>query len=192
MLPKGKIIIISGPSGSGKTTLFKKLLARKELKNILVRSISVTTRSPRPGEVNGRDYIFVSPKMFIFKKKRGHFLESEEVFGNYYGTPKKNVLTLLKSGLHVLLCIDVNGAKHVCQRFPNAVRIFIKTSSIEALKERLTKRGAEDNEVVNIRLQRAQEELQEAKLYNYIIINDNLATAFKKLLSIVKKSINVQ
>lgn len=191
MIQKGKIIIISGPSGSGKTTLFKKLLAKKELKNILVRSISVTTRPPRLGEVDGRDYIFVSLKMFMSKKKRGHFLESEKVFGNYYGTPKKNVLTLIKSGLHVLLCIDVNGAKHVCRRFPKAVRIFIKTSSIEALKERLTKRGSEDDEVVKTRLTRAQEELQEAKSYNYIIINDNLATAFKKLQSIVKKTINV-
>lgn len=191
MPPKGKIIIISGPSGSGKTTLFKKLLAKKELKNILVRSISVTTRSPRLGEVNGRDYIFVSPKMFMFKKKRGHFLESEKVFENYYGTPKKNVLTLIKAGLHVLLCIDVNGAKHVCRQFPKAGRIFIKTSSIEALKERLSKRGSEDDEVVNLRLTRAQKELREAKLYDYIIINDNLATAFKKLQSIVKKIINL-
>lgn len=191
MIQQGKIIIISGPSGSGKTTLFKKLLAKKELKKNLVRSISVTTRQPRLGEVNGRDYIFVSPKMFIFKKKRGHFLESEKVFDNYYGTPKKNVLTLIKSGLHVLLCIDVNGARRVCSRFPKAVRIFIKTSSIEALKERLTKRGSEDDEVVNIRLARAQKELREAKSYDYIIINDNLATAFKKLQSIVKKIISL-
>ena len=189
MTQKGKIIIISGPSGSGKTTLFKKLLAKKELKKILVRSISVTTRSPRLGEVNGRDYIFVSTTVFM--KKRGHFLESEKVFDNYYGTPKKNVLTLIKAGLHVLLCIDVNGAKHVCLRFPKAVRIFIKTSSIEALKERLTKRGSEDDTVVNIRLTRAQKELREAKVYDYIIINDNLATAFKKLQFIVKKIINV-
>ena len=190
MVKKGKIIIISGPSGSGKTTLFKKLLEKKEFKNTLVRSISVTTRSSRPGEINGRDYIFISPKMFLYKKRQGHFLESEEVFGNYYGTPKKNVVNLVKAGLNVLLCIDVYGAKHITQKFSKVVKIFIKTSSMEALKDRLMKRGSEDKEIVELRLQRAQEELQEAKSYHYTIINDDLKTAYKRLESIVKKAIS--
>ncbi len=189
MKKRGKIIIISGPSGSGKTTLFKKLLEKKEYKDILVRSISVTTRKAREGEVNGRDYIFVSPKMFSYKKRRRHFLESEEVFGNHYGTPKKNVVNLINAGLNVLLCIDVHGASHICQRFPKAIRIFIKTPSFEALKERLMKRGSENPEVVEVRLQRAHEELKEAKFYDHVIVNDNLNTAFKKLESIVKKII---
>lgn len=189
MKKKGKIIILSGPSGSGKTTLFKKLLKKKEFKNILVRSISVTTREPRPGEVKGRDYIFISPKMFLYKKRQGHFLESEEVFGNYYGTPKKNVVTLIRSGINVLLCIDVNGAKHICQKFPKAVKIFIKTPSLEVLKERLMKRGSETPEIVHLRFERAQQELREANFYDHIIVNDHLQTAFSKLVSTVKKII---
>jgi guanylate kinase len=188
-MKKGKIIIMSGPSGSGKTTLFKKLLAETAFKNQIIRSISVTTRHPRPGEKNHRDYIFVTPKMFLFKKRQGHFLESEEVFGNYYGTPAKNVLNLIKSGKNVLLCIDVEGAKHVCQRFSKAVRIFIKTSSFKVLRNRLTKRGSEEKATVELRLKRAQAELKEASSFDYVIVNDELPLAYRKLKNIIKRII---
>ena len=184
---KGKIIIISGPSGSGKTTLFKKLLENNQLKKCLVRSISVTTRFPRPGEKNGRDYIFVSPKMFLFRRRRGHFLESEKVFGNYYGTPARNVFKLIDSGKNVLLCIDVNGAKHIQQKFPDAIEIFIKTSSKGILKQRLKKRGSEDKETVLLRLQRAEKELKESKKFDHIIINDYLPKAYRNLEKLIQK-----
>jgi guanylate kinase len=188
-MKKGKIIIMSGPSGSGKTTLFKKLLAEDIFKDKLIRSISITTRPPRTDEKNLRDYIFVSPKMFLFKKRKGHFLESEEVFGNFYGTPARNVLNLLNSGKNVLLCIDVEGAKHVCQKFSKAIRIFIKTSSLKILRNRLTRRGSEESATVELRLKRAKKELQESRHYDYVIINDDLAHAYQRLKNIIKKVI---
>jgi len=145
---KGKIIIISGPSGSGKTTLYKKLLASKKLKGRLVRSVSTTTRPKRKGERRGRDYLFVSLKMFLYKKRCGHFLESEVVFGNHYGTPKKNVQDLLRAGKNVLLCIDVKGAKTVCRKLPGVITIFIKTTSLAVLAIRLKGRGSEQKSAV--------------------------------------------
>jgi len=137
---EGKIFIISGPSGSGKTTLYKQLLSGGKR---LVKSISFTTREMRPGEKCGKDYVFVSRKMFLYKERSGHFLESEKVFGNYYGTPYKNVRELLAVGKNVLLCIDVKGAKTVCRKFPQTVRIFIKAPSLKDLKKRLEKRLTE-------------------------------------------------
>jgi len=140
-MKKGKIIILSGPSGSGKTTLYGDLL-KKKLN--LVKSVSVTTRPRRVGEKHGHDYFFISEKMFLYKKRAGHFLESEKVFDNYYGTPNKSVQELLKSGKNVLLCIDVKGARTVWRKHHKAVRIFIKTSTMEELKRRLEGRGSED------------------------------------------------
>ena len=156
-MKKGKIIILSGPSGSGKTTLYKRLLASRDFKDRLAKSISVTTRPRRPGEKNGRDYFFVSPRMFLAKKRAGHFFESQKVFNNYYGTPNKYVRDLLKAGKNVLLCIDVRGAKTVCQKYPDAVRIFIKTPSLRILKRRLEGRRSEHKDNVALRLKRVRE-----------------------------------
>lgn len=187
---KGKIIIISGPSGSGKTTLYKKLMAGKRLKNRLARSISVTTRPKRAGEKQGRDYIFVSPKQFAYKRRHRHFLESEKVFGNYYGTPNKNVRDLLKAGKNVLLSIDVKGAKTVRQKYPGAISIFIKTPSLKILESRLKRRGSEGKRVLRLRLETARKELREAGRYQYVVINDSLGLAYKRLESIVLQEIN--
>lgn len=180
--PKGKIFILSGPSGSGKTTLYKKLLSENK---DLVKSISVTTRSAREGEKHGRDYFFVSPAMFEYKKKAGHFLESQKVFNNYYGTPKKSVRDLLKGGRNVLLCIDVKGAKVVSRAFPQAVKIFVKPPSLSVLKERLSNRGSEDLSTMNLRLKIAEEELREASHYNHVVINDTLSHAYQELKKII-------
>lgn len=192
IMSKGKIIILSGPSGAGKTTLYKRLLASRRLRGKLVKTTSVTTRPMRPGERNGRDYFFVSRKMFVHKKEAGHFLESEKVFGNYYGTPQKQVKDFLASGKHVLLCIDVKGARTVCRKFPQAVKIFIKTSSLAVLKERLHKRGSEARAGVEVRLETARRELREAKRYDHIIVNDNLKKAVRRLGRIVYSEIQVK
>ena len=184
-MSRGRIIILSGPSGSGKTTLYKRLLASRGLRGKLVKTTSVTTRSMRLGERNGRDYFFVSRKMFLHKKTAGHFLESEKVFGNYYGTPQKQARDFLAAGKHVLLCIDVKGARTVCRKFPRAVKIFIKTSSLAILKERLRKRGSEAGAAMDVRLETARRELREARHYDYVVVNDNLHKAARKLYKIV-------
>lgn len=178
----GKMFIISGPSGSGKTTLYKKVVKNTAK---IVKSISITTRSPRPGELHGRDYFFVSKKMFLYKKRAGHFLESEKVFDNYYGTPKKNVADILKKGKNVLLCIDVKGAKQILLKNPNAVTIFVKTPSIEDLKKRLVTRGSETKKIMTMRLKQARTELKEERNYKHVLINENLAYAYKRLVKII-------
>ena len=185
-MKKGKIIIISGPSGSGKTTLYKKLLANRKLRKEIIKVVSVTTRPKRPGEKHGLDYFFVSSKMFHYKRRNGHFLETEKVFDNYYGTPKKSVRDTLKTGKNVLLCIDVKGARTVRRKFPEAVTVFIKTSSLKALALRLKGRGSEKKDIMRMRLQTAREELKETKKYDHVIINDNLRTAYGRLEAAIK------
>ena len=188
---KGKIFILSGPSGSGKTTLYKKLLANRAICGKLAKTVSVTTRPRRPGEHNGRDYFFVSPGVFLRKKRAGQFLESEKIFGNYYGTPQKQVRHFLRAGKHVLLCIDVRGAGTVCRKFPQAVRIFVKAPSLQMLKARLQKRGSEGDAAVVTRLQTARRELKEAKHYQYIVVNDHLQTAYKELEKILCNELGI-
>jgi guanylate kinase len=188
-MAKGKIVIISGPSGSGKTTLHKMLLESPKLRGKLVKSISVTTRAVRKGEKNGRDYLFVSPKKFQYKIRAGHFLEWQKVFDNYYGTPKKNVRDLLKAGKHVLLCIDVKGAKVVHRLCPDALTIFIKTPSIAILKKRLEKRD-DTHDSAALRLKIAQQELAQAKYYDHRITNDHLETAYRQLEEAVCRSLS--
>lgn len=186
---KGKIIILSGPSGSGKTTLYQKLMASPRLKSKLAKSISVTTRPKRKGEKHGRDYLFVNLRMFKYKSRAGHFLESEMVFDNYYGTPRKNVRDLLRKGKNVLLCIDVKGASTVRRKFPKAITVFIKAPSMATLEKRLKKRGSEQKKTVMLRLKTAKKELKEAKKYKYVIINDSLRKAYAQLESVIQSEI---
>ena len=189
-MKKGKIFILSGPSGSGKTTLYKKLLASRKLAGRLVKSISMTTRSRRPGEKHGRDYLFVDEQAFLKMKKAGQFLESQKVFDNFYGTPKKFVEKLLAQGKHVLLAIDVKGAKVVSRKIPKAYRIFIKAPSWNDLKQRLQGRGSEHKDSVQLRLKTARRELKEAKNYDRVIVNDRLTHAFKELEAVVLAQIH--
>lgn len=178
---KGRIVILSGPSGSGKTTLHKFVLESPGLKGRLVKSISTTTREPRTGEKHGRDYLFLSEPMFRHKRRAGHFLESMKVFRHYYGTPNKNVQDLLKQGKHVLLCIDVKGARVVRRKYPEALKIFLKPPSMDILRQRLGKRGTEAPADLNLRLKTATKELKEAKYYDYVIVNDDLPRACREL-----------
>jgi len=182
---KARIVIISGPSGGGKTTLHKALLVNPQLKGKLVKSISATTRKKRPGELSGKDYLFLSEKLFVERIKKGYFLEWEKVFDHYYGTPRSQALKLLKKGINVLLCIDVKGAKTVAEEFPQALKIFIKTPSMKILKARLKARGSESKDSLDLRLKIARHELKEAKTYNYVVINDDLSKALGELQKIV-------
>lgn len=191
-MAKGRIVIISGPSGSGKTTLHKMLLESPRLKGELVKSISATTRDQRPGEQDGRDYLFITPKMFRYKIQAGHFLEWQRVFDNYYGTPKKVVRELLCAGKNVLLCIDVKGAKVVHRMFPDALSVFIKAPSMSVLKQRLDCRAQDSSESRALRLKVARLELREAKNYNFQIVNDRLDVAYRQLEKIIMGALGLR
>ena len=180
-----KILIISGPSGSGKTTLHERVLLNPEIKKKIAKIVSITTRTMRQGEQHGRDYFFVSKKMFLYKKRRGHFLETQKLFNNYYGTPKRAVKELLKKGKNVLLCIDVKGAKVVIKEFSKAVTIFIKAPSFFELKKRLRIRGSENKKNAELRLKEARIEMKELKNYKHVVFNDNLKIACKQIEKII-------
>lgn len=182
----GRVIVLSGPSGAGKTTLHDLLLKSPEFRWKVVRSISATTRQPRGAERNGREYLFLSKKMFEYKIRAGHFLEWAKVFENYYGTPLKNVRDILRRGQSVLLCIDVQGGGQVEKKVPDAVMIFVKTPDLAELRRRLEKRSTEDRESVELRLRTARKELAQARQYDHVIVNDQLPKAFGELVGIVR------
>ncbi len=178
----GILFIVSAPSGAGKTSLVRALLERTAG---LVLSVSHTTRPPRPGEVDGRDYHFVSPEVFERLAEAGAFLEQAEVFGNRYGTAEQGVRDQLAAGHDVILEIDWQGARQVRRRFPEAVSIFIAPPSIEALRERLAGRGQDDPEVIERRMAQARDELAHYVEYDYLVINDRFETALAELGCII-------
>ncbi len=179
---RGILIVVSAPSGTGKTTLCHMLL--KEFPDMQF-SVSYTTRKPRPGEVNGRDYFFVDRKTFERMIEEGDFLEWAEVYGNLYGTSKSQVLKALSAGKDVLLDIDTQGALQVKKNFPEAVLIFILPPSFEELERRLRSRGTDDEETIKRRLEFAREEIRRAPLYDYVVVNDRLEVAYDGLRSII-------
>jgi len=179
---KPLIIIITGPSGAGKTTLLKYLPPEK-----FYFSISHTTRSPRKGEINGKDYYFVSKEKFLEMVKNDEFLEWVEVFGTFYGTAKSEIEKAFSQNKHLILDIEVIGATRMRSYFGNsAVFIFVLPPSIEELKKRLEKRGTEDANKIRERIQRSKEEIKFASWFDYIIINDDLEKAKNELFSIIK------
>ncbi|WP_038250190.1 guanylate kinase [Ghiorsea bivora] len=179
----GKLFIISGPSGAGKSSLCSKLLEACPNLNL---SISCTTRSPRPGEQDGREYHFLSIAEFEKQKEAGAFLEWALVHGNYYGTRQSDVESLLNQGKDVLLEIDWQGAAQVAEKIPAATRIFILPPSIDVLRERLTHRGQDDSCVIEQRVAAAQAEMDHAHEAQYQIINDDFDKALKTLIKLVK------
>lgn len=179
---KGNLIIISSPSGGGKGTLIKEVLASVPE---LAYSVSLTTRSPRVGEEEGKDYHFVTRERFEAEVAAGGFLESAEVHGNLYGTSKEQTERLTNEGMDVILEIDVQGAKLVQEKMPEAVSIFILPPSFEVLKARLTARATEGSDDLALRLKNSFGEVNQYSRFDYIIVNDEVAGASRRLASII-------
>jgi guanylate kinase len=179
----GRLVVVSGASGSGKSTLVEGLLARPELR--LQRSVSATTRNPRPGEEPGRDYFFVTAEEF--ERARGDLLEHARVHDHFYGTPAEPVRRALSQGICVLLVIDVQGGFQVRSKVPGALLIFIQAPSLDVLETRLRKRGTDDEATIKRRLANAVRELELAEEYDLHVINDELDRAVEELVSILKQ-----
>jgi len=184
-----KLIILSAPSGAGKTSIAKSLLSSGLG---LEFSISACSREIRPGEINGKDYIFLSPDEFKFRKNHGDFLEWEEVYpDHFYGTLKSEVQRIWNNKHHVLFDIDVYGGKKIKEIYGDQVlAIFIQPPSIQELQKRLNKRSSDSPDKIAMRLNKAEEEMGIAKYFDKVIINDNLDTAIQETLEIVKTFIN--
>lgn len=175
-------LVLSAPSGAGKTTIARLLLDRR---NDVGYSVSCTTRSPRPGEVDGVDYHFLTREAFDAAVERGEFAEWAEVHGRMYGTLVREVKAVMDRGQHVMLDIDVQGARQVVQRFLDAVTIFVVPPSAEALVARLAGRNTETTEMLALRLQNAVRELEEAGRYQHVVVNDNLEDAVARVNAII-------
>ncbi len=181
---KGLLIVISGPSGVGKGTVRKALFERKG--HNLDFSISMTTRSPRVGELDGREYYFVTEEEFRDNIEKGNMLEHAKFVNNYYGTPKDKVIEKLNEGKEVVLEIEVQGALQVKAKMPDSVFIFIAPPSWKALEDRLTNRGTEPLDIINERLSKARNEIMVASSYDYIVINDEVENAVDKIIAIIR------
>lgn len=177
----GLLVIISGPSGSGKGTVVKRLDAAKGY----ARSISVTTRTPREGEVHGRDYFFTTPDEFVQMRNDNELLEHAVYVGHYYGTPRRYVEQQISQGRVVVLEIEVNGALQVREKFPDAVLVFLLPPTLSELSRRLIERATEDAVTIDARLNRALEEVPLIREYDYLVINDIVDTAVEKIDAIV-------
>lgn len=181
---RGLLIVISGPSGVGKGTVRKALFQMTN--HDLTYSVSMTTRSPRPGEVDGVDYYFVTKEEFLKRISENKFLEWAEFVGNYYGTPLDKVEEQLDNGKEVVLEIEVEGALQVRQKAPDAVFIFIVPPGKKALYERLIKRGTDSPEMIKKRMEKADREFVLAHKYDYIVVNDDVNNAADRIMAIVR------
>ena len=178
---KGKLIIVSGPSGSGKSTVTK--LVRDRL-NIPL-SISATTRKPRVGEIDGKDYFFLTKETFEQKIQNDEFYEYANVHGNYYGTLKEIVENNLNNGLNIILEIDVQGALIAKEKKKDAILVFFRTRDMETLETRLRNRKTDTEEVIQLRLKNAKKELEYEPKYDYTIINDDIEQSCEELINII-------
>lgn len=178
----GTLFIFSAPSGAGKTSLVKALL---ECTQFIGVSVSHTTRAPRPGEVDGKDYHFIPVAEFQAMVNQGEFLEHAQVFDNFYGTSQTWVKTELEAGRDVILEIDWQGAEQVRRLMPEAVSVFIAPPSIEALRERLQKRGQDGDDIIERRMRDARNEMSHYTEFDYLIINDNFDNTLQELRSII-------
>lgn len=176
--PVGKLIILTGPSGVGKGTLMRSLLQRHPQ---LHYSVSVTTRSPRPGEMNGKDYYFVSRREFEQLVAAGELLEWAEFAGNYYGTPREAVMNQVRSGKRVVLEIELKGARQIRASYPGALSIFILPPSMSELEKRIRGRAQDSDEAIARRLRHAQEEISAADEFDIQIVNDDFENALNSI-----------
>lgn len=184
MAKKGRLFVYAGASGVGKGTIMKELLKRDESIRL---SVSATTRNPREGEVHGREYFFVTKDKFEEMIADNGFLEYAQYCDNYYGTPKSFVDEQLDKGFNVFLEIELQGAKNVLSMRPDAVSIFILPPTLEELERRLRDRGTETEEAIAKRLSQAKIEMENAKMYQYTVVNDDLEKAISDVLDIVSK-----
>lgn len=182
MNDRGRLIVISGPSGAGKSTVVFKAIENRE---DICFSTSVTTRKPRPGEVDGREYFFVDLDRFKEMVEKDELLEHAVYVANSYGTPRAYVERQMAAGLNVLLDIEVQGARQVHEKMPEAVMIFIVPPSMAELRRRLEARGTDTERAIEARLIRAGQEYAEADFYDYIIVNDDAETAARELSAII-------
>lgn len=180
-MSKGKLFVISGASGVGKSTVLAQVMAKRE---DLRFSVSATTRPPRPGEVEGQSYYFIDKPRFEEMIREDAFVEYDDHMGNFYGTPKKQLEEKLQTG-SVILDIEPNGAFRVRKQRPDAVLIFIAPPSSEELERRLRSRGDTSEEQIAMRLERAHWELEQSKVYDYIVVNDRVEACAAQILNII-------
>ena len=182
----GRLVILSGPSGVGKNTVVERLV--EAAGGLVERSVTATTRPPRPGEKDGVDYYFLSPQEFARRRAQGEFLECFQVFGpgHWYGTLASDVAQRLEKGVWVVLAIDVQGATTLRKQFPDAVTVFLLPPSEEELERRLRQRGTETEQAIQNRLARAKQELAVADQYHYRVVNDDPDRAAREILQILK------
>ena len=183
MADKGLLLVLSGPSGVGKGTVKSAIVENKVFP--FEYSVSMTTRKPRPGEVDGKDYFFVSEERFQEAIKNGELLEYNEYVGHHYGTPLAPVKKMLHEGKDVLLEIDVNGAQKVREKMPDGVFIFLTPPDLHTLHLRLEHRGTEPEEVIRGRIKQARNEILEMEDYDYAVVNDTVANAVDHIKAIV-------
>jgi len=184
-MSKGGVFVVAGPSGSGKDTLFKELFKRKpEIKF----SISSITRPMRVGEVEGEKYNFITREKFLSMLENDELLEYNEYIGNYYGTPKAPVIAAIEKGQDILIEVDVNGAKEICEKLPEAVTVFIMPPSYQELKRRLSGRGTETQELIDKRMKEALNEIARATEFDYIVVNDDINTAVDDIIEVISSS----
>ena len=190
--PGGRLVVVSGPSGVGKTTLLHRVFRQCRLP--LMRSVSATTRPPRPGEIDGQDYHFFAPDEFQRRRDQGEFLECFQVFekGYWYGTLRSEAAAGLAAGKLVVLSIDVQGATAVMRQFPDALTIFVRPSSLAELERRLRGRGTESPQSIRQRLSQATHELELADRYGYQVINDDMDRAVEEICTILTQQWETQ
>lgn len=177
----GLLLVVSGPSGTGKGTVCKKLVEETDVE----LSVSATTREPRNGEVHGKDYFFISEDEFLEMIEGEQFLEHVENFGKRYGTPVSYVESKLSAGCDIILEIDVQGGALIKKRFPECILIFLLPPSLKALKERIEKRGTESKDKIEQRLEKALEEIECIKEYDYYVVNNQVEQAVSDIRSII-------